>query len=648
MKKGKDAKTKNSFLTEKKVWYNTSMDDIGATLAQNLKNTLKNLTQQDIPVELEHPSSESFGDYSTSVAMRCFKLGSASGPWEFAQKIKEEYLKLKDPHFEKIEVLRPGFVNFFLSKEFLIRKLEQALEAGKQYGWIDETSKTKVMVEFTDPNPFKELHIGHLYSNIIGESLSRIFEANGAEVFRADYFGDVGMHVAKSLWGMLHQNVILSESEGSSGSVQKDSSPAKRGQNDMIVSLEKKPLEERVKFLGQAYADGSNAFAQSKEVQEKVRRLNKLIYIAAQKMWQNEKNLTPQIDYLKGEKIDEKELEEVYLLYTTGRKWSLEYFETLYKRLGTKFDGYYPESIAGERGYKLVKENIQNGIFVESDGAVIFPGEKYGLHNRVFINSLGLPTYEAKELGLAPWKHDDFVYDLSLIVTGAEIADYFSVLITALKKVEPELGKKTKPVLHGMVKLPEGKMSSRSGNVITVNSLLDEIKNRIIALYSDIDSNTAEMVAVGAVKYALLKSHIGKDIVFNMEESININGNSGPYLQYAFARTRSILAKRKAQSSKLKTTVQNLKLEPEEIALLRSLRRFPEAVKESAENYSPNSLCLYLFDLAQKFNLFYQRHQILSAKDDNAVHFRLALTSAVGIVLKNGLWMLGIEAPERL
>ena len=587
-------------------------------LTAKVKNVLEEVGIEGVSPIIDYPADPRHGDYATNVALvGSKKLGK--NPREFAEELRE---KLQEKELiEKIEIAGPGFINFWISNKALLEEAKGKEEIqGSLIG-------KKISVEYTDPNPFKELHIGHLYSNIIGESLCLLFEANGATVWRADYFGDVGMHVAKSIWG-LQQKL--------------------KSQNSHLTNLEEKSLEERIKFLGEGYALGSNKYADEDSVKEEVKHLNKLIYIAAQRMWEQEKGIKLQVDYRQGEDIDEKELEEVYELYSVGRKWSLEYFETLYKRLGTKFDGYYPESIAGEKGYKLVKDNIEKGIFVESEGAVIFPGESQGLHNRVFINKLGLPTYEAKELGLPEWKYEDFPYDESYIVTANEIAGYFSVLVEALKKVHPDLGQKTHPLLHGMVRLPEGKMSSRSGNVITVAGLLDEAKAKVSELVSnEVEDKDAvsEMVGMAAVKYAFLRSGVGKDITFDFEESVSFDGNSGPYLQYTFARTQSVLAKSQNEDGISPALVEEI--ESAERELLRLLARFPEVVQEAAERLAPNVLCTYLFDLAQHFNLFYQKCPILKAEGESR-EFRLGLTQTTGEVLKKGLSLLGIKAPPKM
>ncbi|MDP2664598.1 MAG: arginine--tRNA ligase, partial [bacterium] len=356
-------------------------------------------------VVLEHPANSEHGDYSTNIALVLAKKLNKD-PREIAESI---VLKLKTQNIEfleKIEVAGSGFINFFLSQKYLMDEMGEVQKKKEKYGTSAFSKGKKVMVEFTDPNPFKEFHIGHLYSNIVGESLSRVLESQGALVKRANYQGDVGMHVAKAIWGM-----------------------KKKMEADKLslAGLAKKSLEERVKFSGQSYALGADAFELDESAKKEIGELNKKIFAL------------------------DKEVKELYL---KGRKWSLEYFEKIYKRLGTKFNYYYFESKVGKVGLDTVKEGLKKGIFKESQGAVIFPGEKYGLHSRVFINSQGLPTYEAKELGLAPTKYKDFKYDTSIIVTGNEIIGYFKVLIQALKLLNPEIGNKTFHISHGMVRLP--------------------------------------------------------------------------------------------------------------------------------------------------------------------------------------------------
>lgn len=600
--------------------------EVREELQQAIKRALSESDISEIDPYLERPENEAHGDYSSNVALILSKRVKQS-PLEIAKTIREKLLSNKDitRFIKKIELAAPGFLNFWLSQKYLISQLDRVIEEEEKFGRGKKLSGQKIMVEFTDPNPFKEFHIGHLYSNAVGESITRLFAAESATVWRANFFGDVGMHVAKAIFGM--QQMM-------------------KDKGLMINNLEKKPLAERVKFMGQAYALGATAYEEDKNAKEEMGSLNLLIFVAAQEYWQEEKGWKPRVNYRKHiSDINEEELVQVKKLWVAGRKWSLEYFEGIYKRLGTKFDGYYPESLTGEWGYDLVLEGLKRGIFEENDGAIVYRGDKHGLHTRVFINKLGLPTYETKDIGNASHKYSEFVYDKSLIVSGSEINEYFKVVIAAMKEVNPELGEKTVHLGHGIVRLSSGKMSSRTGEIITVEWLLDEAKRRILEAFPDMDQKTADIVSVGAVKYALLKHGIGRDIIFNFDESISLEGDSGPYLQYTYARCRSVL--RKAGKSNWTNLTNWSNLEPEELTLLRAMHRFPEVLEEAAEKFAPNIVCKYLFDLAQKFNLFYQKHPIL--KSSGAVRdFRIALTSRSGQVLKNGLFLLGIEAPERM
>jgi arginyl-tRNA synthetase len=597
-------------------------------IVAQLKKALLTVCGMDVAVQVGFPSALSFGDYSSNVAMQVFgKLRQGTGdrrqetrntgqtfgsPMELAEAIRQELLRPSGGSgsdgsqelrvIQKVDVVAPGFLNFWVTDEVLGEKLF-ALAQKKDV--LQHSSKSlrnkRIMVEFTDPNPFKEFHIGHLYNNIVGEALCRLFEAEGAIIKRVTYQGDVGLHVAKAIWGM-KQKLAMTMA-------------------DLTLSiLEKKSLRERSKFLGEAYALGAKAYEEDEQAKKEIVMINKQVY--------------------------EQSDEGINTLYDVGKAWSLEYFDHIYKRLGTKFDKHYFESVAGPIGMRLVKEHMQDGTFVESEGAIVFPKEKSGLHTRVFINSQGLPTYEAKELGLAPTKYGDFPYDESIIITGNEINEYFKVLLKALSLIDPELAAKTKHLSHGMVRVPGGKMSSRLGNVLTGEWLLDHTKEKILAQYPEMDMITAEKVAISAVKYALLRSGLGKDVEFSFEESISFEGNSGPYLQYTYARTQSVLRKVQPSESEIRT-IQSVDLQKEELDLLRLLLRFDDMVVESAERYAPSVLCGYLFELAQLFNLFYQKCSILHASD-SVRDLRLDLTAGVGQVLLVGLSLLGIDAPERM
>ncbi len=310
-------------------------------IQQKVEQIIKKVSGEEINVILTIPEDTTHGDYTTNVAFSLSKI-LKKNPFAIAQDIATELQKEMGEDFAKIEAVKPGFINFWFSNTFLTKQAKNIVENKENVGQTDVLHGKKIVVEFTDPNPFKEFHIGHLYTNTVGESLARILQANGAIVWRADYFGDVGMHVAKALWGL---EAMFKED------------------NISMQDLAQKSLKQRIEYFGKAYATGATAYEEDKNAAEEMKKLNKLIYIAAQRMWQKEKDLKPQIDYVKGEQIDEARLHQVYDLYVQGRKWSLAYFDSIYARLHMQFDGYYPESIAGEKGYKLVKEHIADGSF---------------------------------------------------------------------------------------------------------------------------------------------------------------------------------------------------------------------------------------------------------------------------------------------
>jgi arginyl-tRNA synthetase len=551
---------------------------------------------------LEHPEELSHGDYSTNIAMVLAKQVSQN-PRELAEKIVAEINERKPKEVSKIEVAGPGFINFYLSGEFFVLQSKEILKEGENFGLNKKLKGEKTVVEYTDPNPFKEFHIGHLMSNAIGEAIARTVEANGAKVKRACYQGDVGLHVAKAIYGItvLQPNInkLFSDKNFTASS------------------------------LGEAYAYGAGAYEDDIGAKKEILKINKNIYDGSDPLANK--------------------------IYNWGRKISLKYFEEIYKILGTKFDEYFFESETGPFGKKIVEKNIGK-VFQKSEGAVIFKGEDYGLHTRVFINKEGLPTYEAKELGLSKIKYDRTKYDKSIIITGNEVNEYFKVLLKAMGMIFPELASKTFHISHGMLRLPEGKMSSRTGKVITAIYLLDTIKEKITEKMSDRGMSkkekdeVAQKVAVGALKYSILKQVNGKDIIFDFDKSISFEGDSGPYLQYSYARAKSILRKAANESIRPQVKSQKSKVESNtaEVTILEKLLyRFPEVVARAGEEYSPHHIATYLIELSSSFNNFYGKGKIVD-KTDIESPYKVALTEAFSVVLKNGLNMLGIQAPEKM
>ncbi len=532
------------------------MDEMKNTLENLIKQALESVGAPETKFTVEHPINLAFGDYTTNAGIVSKKGDSLL-----------QYIVANLPDgVEKVEI-KSGFINFYLSKEFFKKSVGEIIEAGDEYGKNKRLNGEKIIVEHTDANPFKLLHIGHLMPLTIGSTLAHLFGWNGAESKQSCYQGDVGMHVAKAVWAL------------------------KNGSE-----------------LNEAYAVGNRAFEEDENAKQEISEINKKLYTRSD--------------------------EEINKTYDVGRKASLDSFEEVYKKLGLKFDYSFFESEVAETGKQIVLENKGN-VFEESEGAIVFHGEKYdpSLHTRVFINSEGLPVYEAKDLGLAKVKFETYPCDQSIIVTANEQSGYFKVLLKALELVLPELAQKTKHIAHGTLRLPTGKMSSRTGDVITAESLIDTVKEKV---------KGDEAVAIGAIKYMILRQSIGNDIIFDLEKSVSTEGDSGVYLQYAHARTNSLLEK--AKEEKMKGDANGERKETHEIEKL--LYRFPEIVERAGVDYSPNIIVTYLTELAGSFNNFYAHEQIIS--DDAESPYRIAVVEAFRTVMKNGLNILGIPAPERM
>lgn len=570
-------------------------------MEEKIKNlidkALKNFDINDTDFVIEHPEDFKNGDYSTNIAMvyaKKFKMN----PKELAEKIKDEINRDLPKEIEKVEAVG-GFVNFYLSPKFFSGCVEEILN-NEDFGKNKSLSGKKIMIEHTVPNPFKPFHIGHLMTNAIGESIGRILAYSGAEVYQDNYQGDVGLHVARAIWG-LQNNTELQD-----------------------ITLTNTAQSENI---GKAYAKGSEAYEADLKAKEEINIINKKVY-------------------------DHSD-ENINQIYDWGFKVTMDAFEDLYKILGTKFDFYFLESQMAPIGEAIVRENIGK-VFEESDGAIVFKGEKHDpkLHTRVFITSEGLPTYEAKELGLTLEKFKTLPgMNLALVVTANEQADYMKVVAKALSLIYPEYTDKMGHITHGMMRLASGKMSSRKGNVVTGESLIRDTIAMVLEKMSDRDlseeekNKVATSVGVAALKYSILKQSTGGDIVYDFEKSISFEGDSGPYLQYSHARANSILEKAQKENILPDPHIESAPSEVTEIEKL--LYRFPEIVERSAKEYEPHYIANYLIEIARSYNSFYGNTTIVD-KNDKTSTYKVALTYAFTFVMKKGLHLLGIEAPEKM
>ena len=567
---------------------------------------------EDIKVESTNDSSH--GDYSSNIAMQLSGV-LGKNPREIAQVLVDSFEKGEE--IERVEIAGPGFINFYVSNQYLVNEANEILRLGEDYFKLDTKKGKKIVIEYTDPNPFKILHVGHLYTNIVGESFARLQEALGADVKRAIYQGDVGLHVAKTLWGLEKKL---------------------REENVDFNSLEELPLKERVDYLGQAYILGSHYYDEVEDqgAKEDIDSLNYYIFSLC-------------VPELAKKDFSAYESEEIKEKYIKGRDWCMEYFETIYKKLGTKFDYYFLESETSEIGLRMVKENIPN-VFKEDQGAVIYEGdESKGLHTRVFVNKYGIPTYEAKDLGLAIKKGELIDYDESIIITGKEQAGYFKVVLDALSKIKADLASNTRHIPHGLIKSTDGKkISSRKGTA-NAEELIDTTQAMVMDMMKangrvteDIEEKSLK-IAVAAIKYAFLRVGVGGDIVFDASKALSFDGDTGPYLLYVYARCKSLL-----KNGEESATIEGGVLENAVVkGLLGSISKAKKSVLNSGINYSPSTLSQYTFDLAQLFNNFYQQIKILEAPGKDRASL-LAITKVSMLALEVCLELLGIEVVDEM
>ncbi|MCW1908686.1 MAG: arginine--tRNA ligase [Candidatus Saccharibacteria bacterium] len=543
--------------------------------------TCKELFAVDTPVELTRPDPQ-FGDYATNVALRLAKELSKP-PREIADLVAKSLREKSE--FSQVDVAGPGFINLRLSNAQLL-SLVSAEPAQVLAG------KT-VVAEYSDPNPFKVLHAGHLYTSVVGDAIANLLERVGATVHRVNFGGDVGLHVGKTMWAIIQ----------------------KLG-GELPDKIREIPEDELIQWMSNCYVVGTNAYEEDESAKQAIIELNKKIY-----------------------KIHEANDHESNLakLYWLCREWNYSvYFASFYESIGTSFEKYYPESVTAPVGLQTVKEQLAKGVYTESNGAVVFDGEKYGLHTRVFINSEGLPTYEAEDVGLIIKKDEDYHFDLSVVITGNEIVEYMKVVLKSVEQFAPELVQRTRHVPHGMVKLEGGtKMSSRKGNILRATDVLEAAAdaNKEATGHNDYE------VELGAVKYAFLKNRIGGDLIYNPKESVSLDGNSGPYLQYAHARARSILAKKPAGGEEPHD------LDAAERQLVGKLSALNETIELAVAELMPHHICNYLYELAQEFNRFYEHNRVI---DDPREATRLWLVANYADALKQGLATLGIHAPDHM
>ena len=540
-------------------------------LCDQLKQAIHDLYGLTFDPDLTPSPDNIDADYSSNAPLKLARELHKS-PMAIASEIDAELQEFQT------SVSAPGFINFTLSDEYLHNAITNYQSSFTSDMYQDQT----VICEFSDPNPFKILHVGHLYTSIVGDSISRLFEYAGAKVIRANFGGDVGLHVAKTMY-----------------------------------ILQQKDIKDlQIEDIAKCYIEGTAAYEDDAEARQAITELNKEIY------------------HINADDIHGTALAD---LYWRARELSYDYFKDFYNQIGVHLDKYYPESTVAELGLAKVKEQLANGVYEYSDGAVIFDGEKYGLHTRVFINKEGVPTYETKDVGLIFTKWQDYHFDKSIVITGNEQKDYMAVVLKSIEQYAPELVAKTTHLTHGLVKLPGGvKMSSRKGNFLKAVDVLDMVKSAFKQEY-DSDDDT---VALAATKYAFLKYKMGGNIIFDPHESVKMTGNSGPYLLYSAVRAKKILS-----NSNNNQTIDNYTYNTYERSLSKKLLEYKNLLQESIAEMAPHKVANYLYELAQDFSRFYEHCPVVGSPEESE---RIKLVQVYLATMTHGLGILGIEIPEEM
>lgn len=536
------------------------------------------------PVTLTRPDAQ-FGDYATNIAMQLAKpLGK--NPREIAETLAEKMRETSA--FKEVSVAGPGFINIRLNDQALlalIHRKPQAVYAGQ-----------KIVFEYSCPNAFKELHTGHLYQTVFGDIAARLMLIGGANLQRTSFGGDVGLHVAKCLWGM------VAELGGEC--------PEK------LEAIDTDPFL-RSRWISSCYVRGAKAYDKDAEAKVTIDELNKTIY---------------------GFHSTDDHLSPLAQMYWMTRQWSFDYFDAFYKLIEVESMRYYPESQTAVVGMGIVEQQLEKGTLKKSDGAVVFEGdEAKHLHTRVFVTSKGLPTYETKDIGVIWMEKEEYDFDHRYLLTGNDQKEYMRVVFAAAEAFRPELAGTMTHLTNGTVKFADGKkMSSRLGNVTRALDVLDIVRQKVGELVED--TELIDMVTLGAIKYAFARYRLGGDIAFDIEETVSLQGNSGPYLQYAHARARRILEK--TGSFTMPTIIYD-----EDRALVRKLGEYTEVLEIASRALEPHHICNYLFELAQEFNRYYEKNQV--AGNEHEVH-RAGIVALYANTLKAGLTLLGIPAPEKM
>jgi arginyl-tRNA synthetase len=586
-------------------------------IVESLKKILRekniNLKDEEILNLIEIPPSIEMGDYS----FPCFSLASKlkQNPNQIALDIKK---KIGKNYFKDVQVMG-GYVNFFIDREKFTKNLVlEILKKKSNFGKSEKSEKEKIVIEFSQPNTHKAFHVGHIRGTSLGESVSRILEFCGNKVVRVNYSGDTGMHVAKWIWcyRKYHSNHKF---------------------NAVSSKTSKEKLKNDESWISEIYVDAVRRLGENEDLQKEVDEINK--------------------------KLESKKDKKLNDLWKKTRKISIDSWKKIYKELDTKFDSYFFESEVERRAKEISHELLKKGIAVKDDGAVIVNLKEYNLGVWILLRSDDTVLYSAKDLALAEKKIKKYNAGEYLIFVAEEQNLHFQQLLKTLDLMG--IKKKYYFETFGMVRLPEGKMSSRTGDNILYSSFMKEItdyaKNEIKKRGEKISRKELEkralIISVASVKYSMLKQSANKNIIFNKEEALNFEGDTGAYILYSYARASSIM--HKASSNKIQTRAKSIakkvkskkskisftNLEDKEINLVKIMSQFPETVLDSGKNTNPSTIANYTYHLAQKFNEFYHSCPVIGSEKES---LRIELVKSFIQVMENSMNLLGIKYLDRM
>ena len=616
-------------ISHKQIKRNQNMN-IEQQLTADVRSAVKALYGQEVPdnlLQLQKTKRE-FEGHLTLVTFPLLRI-SHKKPEETAQEIGQ-YLQEHSDAVAAFNVVK-GFLNLVVAPKKWVELLED-INANERYGFVAPTEKSPlVMIEYSSPNTNKPLHLGHVRNNLLGWSLAQIIEANGNRVVKTNIVNDRGIHICKSMLAWLkYGNGETPETSG------------KKGDHligDYYVAFDKHYREQVKELKDKFLAEGLG----EEEAETRAKNEAPLIVEAHEML-------------VKWEQGDP----EVRALWRKMNAWVYAGFDETYKALGVGFDKIYYESDTYLEGKEKVEEGLKKGIFYRRpDGSVWADLTKEGLDEKLLLRADGTSVYMTQDIGTAKLRFQDYPIDKMIYVVGNEQNYHFQVLSILLDKLGFEWGKSLVHFSYGMVELPNGKMKSREGTVVDADDLVAEMvrqaretadeSGKFADMPEEEKAEVARIVGMGALKYFLLKVDARKNMLFNPAESIDFNGNTGPFIQYTYARIRSIL--RKAAEAGIEVPAglpADVELSAKEEAIVQHVADFANAVRQAGQEYSPSSIAAYCYDLVKEYNQFYHDFSILREEDPKKQAFRLMLSKNVAKVVRLGMSLLGIEMPERM